>query len=224
MVTGPDLKGVLIAGYGINEALANDIRKLTHSEVAFLTRPPGPDLPALGLVARARRRARCARPWPTVPAAGATRPSSSTWAASATWRVLVPLKAATGETVGSVLALRSLAVEMAAFRQFRTSLVLVSLVVMVLALGLAYLSARPHRRARCGAWSGSWSGRATAPTRARSRWTRATRSARWPARFNSLLADLREKEQMIGFLREGMTVLRKGSGVTARHRAQPGAR
>ena len=32
--------------------------------------------------------------------------------------------------------------------------------------------------------------------------------------FNSLLADLREKEQMIGFLREGMTMLKKGAGVT----------
>jgi serine/threonine-protein kinase len=33
--------------------------------------------------------------------------------------------------------------------------------------------------------------------------------------FNTLLAELREKEQMIGFLREGMTMLRKGSGVTS---------
>src|SRR4030095_1721967 len=41
MVTGPDLKGVLIAGYGINESLANDIRKLTRSEIAYLTHPPG---------------------------------------------------------------------------------------------------------------------------------------------------------------------------------------
>ena len=28
--------------------------------------------------------------------------------------------------------------------------------------------------------------------------------------FNSLLADLREKEQLIGFLREGMTMMKKG--------------
>jgi hypothetical protein len=32
MQTGPDLKGVLVAGYGINEALASQIRKLTHSD------------------------------------------------------------------------------------------------------------------------------------------------------------------------------------------------
>ena len=36
MVTDPTSKGVLIAGYGINEALASDIRKLTHSEIAYL--------------------------------------------------------------------------------------------------------------------------------------------------------------------------------------------
>src|SRR5262245_10624369 len=33
--------GVLIAGYGIDEALAGQIRKLTHSEVAFLAHAPG---------------------------------------------------------------------------------------------------------------------------------------------------------------------------------------
>jgi hypothetical protein len=31
MVTAGELKGVLVAGYGLNEALASDIRKLTHS-------------------------------------------------------------------------------------------------------------------------------------------------------------------------------------------------
>ncbi len=41
MTTGPDLKGVLIAGYAINEALAGDIRKLTRSEIAYLTHAPG---------------------------------------------------------------------------------------------------------------------------------------------------------------------------------------
>ena len=35
--------------------------------------------------------------------------------------------------------------------------------------------------------------------------------------FNSLLADLREKEQMIGFLREGITMMRKGAAQTGTH-------
>jgi eukaryotic-like serine/threonine-protein kinase len=33
--------------------------------------------------------------------------------------------------------------------------------------------------------------------------------------FNNLLADLREKQQLIDYLREGMTLLKKGSGVTS---------
>ena len=33
--------------------------------------------------------------------------------------------------------------------------------------------------------------------------------------FNALIADLREKDQMIGFLREGMTLLKKGADATA---------
>src|SRR6185295_9059094 len=37
MVTAGELKGVLVAGYGLNVALASDIRKLTHSEIAYLT-------------------------------------------------------------------------------------------------------------------------------------------------------------------------------------------
>src|SRR6267142_6878696 len=41
MVTGPDLKGVLVAGYGIDEALASQIRKLTHSEIAYLVQAAG---------------------------------------------------------------------------------------------------------------------------------------------------------------------------------------
>ncbi len=41
MITDGDLKGVLIAGFAINEALAADIRKLTHSEIVYLTHAPG---------------------------------------------------------------------------------------------------------------------------------------------------------------------------------------
>jgi len=40
MQTGPDLVGVLVAGYGLNEAVASQIRRLTHSEIAFLVEVP----------------------------------------------------------------------------------------------------------------------------------------------------------------------------------------
>lgn len=212
MTTGPDLKGVLIAGYGINEALANDIRKLTHSEVAFLTHAPGQpaqlSVSSLGPKEPALRTTLAAIP------AATDEPFELDLAGERHVAVLVPLKAATGEVVGSMVALRSLAVEMAAFRKFRTSLLLVSGVVMALALVLAYLAASritgPVRRL-VGlverARDGSYAGKVAVGT--------SDEIGALARSFNQLLAELREKEQMIGFLREGMTVQRKGSGVTS---------
>jgi HAMP domain-containing protein/predicted Ser/Thr protein kinase len=212
MSTGPDLKGVLIAGYGINETLANDIRKLTHSEVAFLTQAPGQPaqlaVSSLGPKEEALRAA-----LPAVPAA-ADSPFPLDIGGERHVAVLVPLKAATGSTAGSMLALRSLAVEMAAFRKFRTSLLIVAGVVMAIALLLAYLAAAritgPVRRL-VGlverARDGSYAGKVAVGT--------SDEIGALARSFNHLLTELREKEQMIGFLREGITVLRKGSGVTS---------
>ena len=79
MVTGPDLKGVLIAGYGINEELAGDIRKLTRSEIAYLTHAPGQP-PQLSVSSLGPRRRRCASVAGPAGAGGhrrrRTRPSS----------------------------------------------------------------------------------------------------------------------------------------------------
>jgi serine/threonine-protein kinase len=212
MITGPDLKGVLIAGYGVNEALANDLRKLTHSEIAFLTQSPRqPALLAVSSLGPKEPALRSALG--SVPAA-----TDETFhidlGGESHVAVLVPLKAATGEVVGSMLALRSLAVEMAAFRKFRSSLLLVSGVGMAVALLLAYLTATritgPVRRlvglverARDGSYAGKVSVGTSDEIGALAR------------SFNQLITELREKEHMIGFLREGMTVLRKGSGVTS---------
>lgn len=216
MVTGADLKGVLIAGYGINEALAGDIRKITRSEIAYLTHAPG-EPPQLSVSSLGPREgalsAALGRP-ELAAAANQSEPFELDLGGERHVAVSVPLKAATGETVGRVVALRSLAVEMAAFRQFRNSLVVISLAMMALALGVAYLTASritgPVRRL-VGvverARDGKFTGKVTADGN--------DEIAVLARTFNKLLADLREKEQMIGFLREGMTLLRKGSGVTA---------
>jgi serine/threonine-protein kinase len=90
----------------------------------------------------------------------------------------------------------------------------VSLVVMAAALVLAYLAARritdPVRtlvslveKAR----DGSYSGAVAVST--------GDEIGVLARAFNSLLADLREKEQMIGFLREGMTTMLKKGGAPA---------
>jgi serine/threonine-protein kinase len=213
MVTGPDLKGVLVAGYAINEALANDIRKLTHSEIAYLTDTPGqpPRLSVSSLGPREPAlRAALGRPELAAAAAG---PVEVDLGGDRYVAVGMPLKAATGETVGSVLALRGVNEEMAGFRRFRTSLVIVSVVVMALGLFVAYLAASritgPVRRLADlveRARNGSYSGKVEVDSRDEIGTLART--------FNRLLADLREKEQLIEFLREGMTVMKKGPGVS----------
>ncbi|HET9317932.1 MAG TPA: protein kinase [Vicinamibacteria bacterium] len=218
MVTGPDLKGVLIAGYGINEALAGDIRKITRSEIAYLTHAPGqpPQLSVSSLGPREPALAAVLGRPELAANANQVDPFEVDLAGERHVAVSVPLKAATGDVVGRVVALRSLGVEMAAFRQFRNSLVIISVVVMVLALAVAYFTAAritgPVRRlvgvverARDGKFTGKVAadGNDEIAVLART--------------FNKLLADLREKEQMIDFLREGMTLLKKGSGADAEY-------
>jgi len=212
MQTGPDLKGVLIAGYRIDESVASYIRRITQSEIAYLCqdpgRPPRLSVSSLGPEEAALASA-LSRPEFATPEAGA-QPFPIELGGEPHVAVVTPLKAASGETLGSVVALRSLAVEMASFVQFRNSLVLVSLVVMALGLALAYVAARgitgPVRklvrlveRARDGSYSGAVSVATNDEIGVLAR------------TFNGLLTDLREKEQMIGFLREGMTMLRKGA-------------
>ena len=214
MQTGPDLKGVLVAGYGIDEALASQIRKLTHSEIAYLTQAPGlpPQLSVSSLGPR-EGDLRAALGQPGFTGAGG-EPFNVDLGTDRWVAVRVPLKSAAGETVGWVVALRSLNQEMASFLRFRNSLVIVSLVIMALALLLAYLIASritgPVRRLASvveRARDGSYSGAVEVASR--------DEIGVLARAFNGLLADLREKEQLIGFLREGMTAVKKGGPAAA---------
>jgi eukaryotic-like serine/threonine-protein kinase len=209
MAFGSNVVGVLVAGYGLNEALASQIQKLTHSQIAFLTTTTGqpPQLASSSLGTKENAfRAALTRPELAKPT---DAPFSVNLGGDDHIGIEVPLRAAGGDTVGTVVALRSLSEETASFRQFRNSLIIVSLGVMALALGLAYAAAtritRPVRtlvslveRAREGSFSGAVSVATHDEIGALAR------------SFNALLADLREKDQMIGFLREGMTMLKKG--------------
>jgi serine/threonine-protein kinase len=213
MQTGPDLKGVLVAGYGIDETLASQIRKLTHSEIAYLVQASGQP-PRLSVSSLGPREGtlRDALAQPAFAAASAepfnVDLGNERWVA-----VQVPLKSAAGETVGSVVALRSMNQEMAFFLRFRNSLVIVSLVIMALALVLAYLIASritgPVRRLASvvdRARDGSYSGAVEVASK--------DEIGVLARAFNGLLADLREKEQLIGFLKEGMTDLKKAATAT----------
>jgi serine/threonine-protein kinase len=216
MSIGGDLVGVLIAGYGINEALAGQIQKLTHSEIAYLTQTPGqPPQISVSSLGTKESALRSVLGRPEFAASADGKPFALDLGSEEYIGVQVPLKAAGGQTVGSVVALRSLAEETASFRKFRNSLILVSLVVMGVGLVLASFFSRritgPVRtlvdlveRARDGSYAGAVAVNTKDEIGVLAR------------KFNNLLADLREKDQMIGFLREGMTLLKKsGSGTTA---------
>ena len=213
MQTGPELVGVLVAGYGLDEAVASQIRRLTHSEIAFLVQSPGQ---------AARLTVSSLGPRETSLSAALARPELA-GAEEAPFEtdldgdrfigVRIPLKTAAGEQVGAALALRSLAAETASFRQFRNSLVFVSLGVMALGLLAAWGAAAritgPVRklvglveRIRDGSYTGAVSvqGGDEIGVLARA--------------FNGLLADLREKDQMISFLRDGMTAMRQATATT----------
>lgn len=210
MVTAGELKGVLIAGYTINESLANQIRKLTHSEIAYLIQQTGAE-PRLAVSSLGPKEdaLKGALGRGELASAAGSAPFELDLAGERFIGVRVPLQNAAGEGVGSVVALRSLSEETAAFRQFRNSLVVVSLVVMAAGLLIAYLAASritgPVRhlvslveRARDGSYAGAVSVASSDEIGVLAR------------AFNSLLSDLREKEQLIGFLRDGMTMLKKG--------------
>ena len=214
MTTGPELVGALVAGYGIDEAVAGQIRKLTRSEVAWLLKEPTGGLRlAVSSLGPREKALEAALGGPEL-ARAEMEPFEIDLSGDPYVGVRMPLRTAMGEEIGAALALRSLSAETAAFRQFRTSLVLVSLGVMALALVLAWAAAAritgPVRtlvglvdRIRDGSYTGAVSVRSKDEIGVLAR------------AFNSLLADLREKDQMIAFLREGMTVLRAASAATA---------
>ncbi len=225
MQTGPELVGVLVAGYGLDESVASQIRRLTHSEIAFVVQSPGqPGHLAASSLGPRESALSAALPSPGL-AGAETAPFEVDLGGDRHIGVRIPLKGAGGEEIGAVLALRSLSAETAAFRQFRNSLVLVSLGVMAFGLVAAWGAASritgPVRklaslveRVRDGSHSGAVSvpGRDEIGVLARA--------------FNGLLADLREKDQMIAFLREGMTALRAattGAGAPGGKAAPPPA-
>jgi diguanylate cyclase (GGDEF)-like protein len=140
MQIGETAVGVLVAGYRISEGLANQIQRLTQSEVAFLSRDgarplelsvasQGVEAPALRALLEARR----------LPSSGS--PFELDLDGDRHVAIDIPLKAATGEDMGSMLIMKSLATERAAFDRFRSSLVFTSLVVMAAGLVVAYWGA-----------------------------------------------------------------------------------
>jgi len=209
MLTGPELVGVLVAGYMVDEAVAAQIRRLTRSEIAYVVQELGQ--PRLVVSSLGEREDALAGllDTPEIVLAGG-EPFEIDLSGERFIGVRIPLLTSEGEEIGAALALRSLAAETAGFRQFRTSLIAVSLGVMILALLVAWLVASritgPVRtlvglveRARDGSFRGAVS------VESRDEIGVLARA------FNGLLADLREKDEAIKFLKEGLTALRQAT-------------
>jgi serine/threonine-protein kinase len=213
MQTGPELVGVLVAGYRLSEAVAAQMHKMTHSQIAFLVRPSGQAeklaASSLGPLEPALAQALAA------PALSQTdAPYEIDLSGERQIGIRIPLLSAAGEPIGAALALRSISDETAEFRAFRDNLLVVSLGVMVLGLVSAWAAASritgPVRklvglveRIRDGSYSGAVAvtGRDEIGVLARA--------------FNALVADLREKDQMISFLKDGMTEMRRSATATS---------
>jgi eukaryotic-like serine/threonine-protein kinase len=200
MQFGPEIVGVLVAGYALDESLARELGKLTHSQVAFFAEDgTEPRLIASSFGARESSlrsvgRSVLAREG-TQELALADEPHAA---------ISVPLRSEGRTIVGRVLVARSVIEELEDYRRFRNSLILVGLAVMVLALGLAIVVTRritgPLRqlvalveRARDGSYSGAVAV------------VSEDEIGHLSQAFNRLLTDLREKDELIGFLRSGNT-------------------
>ncbi len=209
MLTGPELAGVLVAGYAVDEAVAAQVRRLTRSEIAYVVQELGQPRLVVSSLGPREGALTATLAAPEIVLAG-QEPFEVDLAGERFIGVRIPLLTSEEEEIGSALALRSLSAETAGFRQFRTSLIAVSLGVMILALLVAWLVASritgPVRtlvglvdRAR----DGSFSGAVSVGTR--------DEIGVLARAFNGLLADLREKDEAIKYLREGLTALRQAT-------------
>lgn len=199
MAIGPELVGTLVAGYRIDDRAAAQVRRLTHSDVAFLLGAGGqrPALAASSLGGRdAVLQAVLARP----EVSSGTEPFDLELGGERLLALRIPMANAAGEEIGAALALRSVTAETAPFRRFRSSLVMVSSGVVVLALLLATFGAArvtgPLRKLVAlveGIRDGSYQGAVQVSS---------TDEVGVLARaFNALVADLRQRDQVIAFLR-----------------------
>jgi hypothetical protein len=133
MLTGPEFVGVLVAGYVIDEEVAAQIRRLTRSEIAYVLQDLGQPRLVVSSLGPREGALNTVLNAPELVLAG-EEPFEIDLAGERFIGVRIPLLTSDEEEIGAALALRSLSAETAGFRQFRKSLIAVSLGVMVLAL------------------------------------------------------------------------------------------
>jgi eukaryotic-like serine/threonine-protein kinase len=139
-VVGPELLGAVVTGYEINDALARDIKRFADCEVVFfaLTENGYQETGTTLAESTAGLKSWLGSQTMSAVSEDVTLPlEGDTYQA-----VFAPLTTVGGDTVGLFAALRSRNRELAAFRTFQRSVLLVGLGGIVLAIGASHLLAR----------------------------------------------------------------------------------
>jgi HAMP domain-containing protein len=149
---GRTLKGVIAAGWLINDDVARSLKRLINAEVVFLAdeaSPSDPGRPAVvgstmaggeAVLDAVRRRAGLVQ---AVLREGKTIGPLALDVSGRTYLTyLLPIRSSSDQVVGAAVALRSRADELEAFRQIQNTQVLVGLVALAVAFALSFVLAR----------------------------------------------------------------------------------
>ncbi len=197
LVVGPELLGAVVTGYEINDALAQDIKRFADCDVVFFALTDNGYQETGTTLAESTE---ALKSWLGSQTMSAAAEDVALPLAGDTYQaIFAPLTTVGGDTVGLFAALRSRTRELAAFRTFQRSVLIVGLGGIVLAIGASHLLAsgiaRPLRKlvtVTDRIRQGDYSSDVEAPPGGE---IGALASA-----FRALLGELREKQVMEKFI------------------------
>jgi HAMP domain-containing protein len=200
VVTQDIITATLAIGYAINDALAIQIKEMTHSEAGFFVEKDGVSLIASTITSEkedlTRSFAKASKP---------DEPFQFQLGPEEYVGVYRPLKNLDGKMLGRFVAFRSLDRELYGFRQFQKNILIVGLGMMVLAFILSFLGSR----------------RITGPLRNLTEAVNEVKEGNYDVpieatshdevgilaeSFKKLLAQLKEKQQLVEYLSQQPTV------------------
>ena len=200
VVTQDIITATLAIGYAINDALAIQIKEMTHSEVGFFVEKDG-----LSLIASTITSEKEDLTSSFVKASTPDEPFQFQLGPEEYVGVYRPLKNLDGKMLGRFVAFRSLDRELYGFRQFQKNILIVGLGMMVLAFILSFLGSRQITgplRNLTDAVNEVKEGNYDVPIEATSR----DEVGILAESFKKLLAQLKEKQQLVEYLSQQPTV------------------
>jgi eukaryotic-like serine/threonine-protein kinase len=200
VVTGDIITAALAVGYSINDALVMQIKELTHSEAAFFL-----ESDKLSLISSTITSDREDLTEAIAAAKTENDPFQFEIGPEKYVGVFRPLKNLDGKMLGRFAAFRSLDRELFAFRQFQKNILIVGLLMMVLAFLLSFLGSRQITgplRNLTNAVNEVKEGNYDVPIETMSR----DEVGILAESFKKLLAQLKEKQQLVEYLSQQPTV------------------